>query len=285
MYIVSSQRSSDFSSKMSARSMSHLSPVEKKRFPDGELYIRILDNLQDQDVAVVGNTRSEEDILELLFLLNAAKEQNPKSITAVVPFFGYARQHMIYRRGEAISSKVIIQAISQVAERIITVDIHDTASFIFTDRNCINFSPVEAIAKSHRKDSISMVVAPDDGAFEKAKAVGKALSADSMYLVKTRTGPTTVEYDMENLNVKGMNVLVVDDIISTGGTVMKTIEILKSNGAAKVFVAATHGIFLNGSAEKIRKMCDRLSTTDTIVSDYSTINISMDVMDYIGESK
>ena len=66
---------------------------------------------------------------------------------------------------------------------------------------------------------------------------------------------------------------------------MKAIEMLKSSGAAKVFVAATHGLFLNGSAEKIRKMCDRLSTTDTIVSDYSTINISMDVMDYMGESK
>ena len=285
MYIVSSQRSSDFSSKMSARSMSHLSPVEKKRFPDGELYIRIMDNLQDQDVTVVGNTRSEEDILELLFLLNAVKEQKPKSITAVIPFFGYARQHMVYKSGEAISSKVIIRSISEVAEKIVTVDIHDSASFSFTDRECVNFSPVESIARNHRKDSINMVVAPDDGAFEKAKAVAKALGADSMYLEKKRTGPTTVEYEKETMNVKGMNVLVVDDIISTGGTMMKTVEMLKAAGAAKIFVTATHGLFLNGSAEKLRKMCDRLSTTDTIVSDYSTINISMDVMDYMGEKK
>lgn len=270
---------------MAARSMLHLSYVEKKRFPDGEMYIRVPENLRDQDVIAVGNTRTDEEILELLLLLDAIEEQKPSRTTMVVPYFGYSRQHMIYRDGESISSKVLMRAISYSVDRIITVDIHDEASFKYTDRECTDFKAAKTIAKAHRGHGIDLVVAPDDGALKRAEIVGNDLKTPSMFLHKKRINSTTVEYEKQDIDAKGKNILIVDDIISTGGTIMRSVEVLKAAGAKKVFVAATHGLFVNGAAQKISKITDGLSVTDTIMTDYSTMNVSDDVADYIGGIK
>ncbi len=285
MYIVSTQKTSDFAGKMAAKSMLHISYVEKKRFPDGEMYIRVPENLKGQDVIAVGNTRSDEEILELLLLLNAIEEQKPERTTLVVPYFGYSRQHMIYKEGEAISSKVLIRDLSWSVDRIITVDIHDETSFKYTDKECIDFKAARSIARAHRGHGIDMVIAPDDGALKRAEIVGNELKIPSMYLHKKRINSTTVEYEKQDLDVKGKNILIVDDIISTGGTIMRSAEILKASGARKIFVAATHGLFINGAAQKISKITDGLSVTDTIMTDFSTINVSDDVSEYIGGKK
>ncbi|MGP6207754.1 ribose-phosphate diphosphokinase [Cuniculiplasma sp. SKW3] len=285
MYIVSTQKTSDFAGKMAARSMLHLSYVEKKRFPDGEMYVRVPEKLQSQDVIVVGNTRSDEEILELLLLLNAIEEQKPSRTTIVIPYFGYSRQHTIYKEGEAISSKVLMRAISNSVDRIVTVDIHDEASFKYTDKECYDFKAAKTIAKSHRGHGIDMVIAPDDGALKRAEIVSAELKVPSTYLHKKRINSTTVEYEKQDIDVKGKNLLLVDDIISTGGTILRSVEILKNAGAKKIFVAATHGLFVNGAAQKISKVADGLSVTDTIMTDYSTMNVSDDVADYLGGNK
>ncbi len=274
MYIVSTSRTSEFAKNMMTRSSMKGVGVERKVFPDGERYFRILEDLSGKEVAVVGNTNNDSEILELLFLLDAVREDNPSKLIAVIPYFGYARQHMIYKKGEAISAKVLISSISEYADEIVTVDIHDTSSYRYSKRKCRDFHASGSIADYFREKNIDLVMAPDDGAFFRAKEVADILGCKSGFMNKKRIDATTVEYNMDHIDASGMKVLLVDDIISTGGTILRSMEIIKNSGASAVFVSATHGLFINNVDRKIASECVELAVSDTIKSGYSKINVS-----------
>lgn len=281
MYIVSTSRTGEFAKNMMTSNSMKEVEVERKVFPDGERYFRLLEDLGDREVAVVGNTNIDSDILELSFLLDAAREEHPSKLIAVIPYFGYARQHMIYKKGEAISAKVLIASISEYADEIITIDIHDTSSFRYSKSKCRDFHASASIADYFKEKNIDLVMAPDDGAFFRAKEVADILGCKSGFMNKKRIDATTVEYNMDHLDASGMRVLLVDDIISTGGTILRSMEIIKNSGASAVFVSATHGLFINDSARKIAAECAELVVTDTIKSSYSKINVSRKLSDFI----
>ncbi len=274
MYIVSTSRTGEFAKNMMTSSSMKGVGVERKVFPDGERYFRILEDLSGKEVAVVGNTNNDSEILELLFLLDAVREDNPSKLIAVIPYFGYARQHMIYKKGEAISAKVLISSISEYADEIVTVDIHDTSSYRYSKRKCRDFHASGSIADYFREKNIDLVMAPDDGAFFRAKEVADILGCKSGFMNKKRIDATTVEYNMDHIDASGMKVLLVDDIISTGGTILRSMEIIKNSGASAVFVSATHGLFINNVDRKIASECVELAVSDTIKSGYSKINVS-----------
>ena len=274
MYIVSTSRTGEFAKNMMTSSSMKGVGVERKVFPDGERYFRILEDLSGKEVAVVGNTNNDSEILELLFLLDAVLEDNPSKLIAVIPYFGYARQHMIYKKGEAISAKVLISSISEYADEIVTVDIHDTSSYRYSKRKCRDFHASGSIADYFREKNIDLVMAPDDGAFFRAKEVADILGCKSGFMNKKRIDATTVEYNMDHIDASGMKVLLVDDIISTGGTILRSMEIIKNSGASAVFVSATHGLFINNVDRKIASECVELAVSDTIKSGYSKINVS-----------
>ncbi|MCL6014168.1 MAG: ribose-phosphate diphosphokinase [Candidatus Thermoplasmatota archaeon] len=274
MYIVSTSRTGEFAKNMMTSSTMKGVGVERKVFPDGERYFRILEDLSGKEVAVVGNTNNDSEILELLFLLDAVREDNPSKLIAVIPYFGYARQHMIYKKGEAISAKVLISSISEYADEIVTVDIHDTSSYRYSKRKCRDFHASGSIADYFREKNIDLVMAPDDGAFFRAKEVADILGCKSGFMNKKRIDATTVEYNMDHIDASGMKVLLVDDIISTGGTILRSMEIIKNSGASAVFVSATHGLFINNVDRKIASECVELAVSDTIKSGYSKINVS-----------
>lgn len=255
-----------------------------KRFPDGEMYVRIEDDIKGKDVVVVGSTRSDENLVEMLLTLNAAREASPRKLLAVFPYFGYSRQHRMYHPGEAISSKIMVQSLSLSVDGMYAVDLHDEESLEFTEKPFSNLKIVDSIGDHFRKHGVDFVVSPDDGGSERAEAVAQYLGIKSFYLDKVRIDSTTVQMKMPDVDVKGKNVLLVDDIISTGGTIMKCARIMKEHGASEVYISAVHGIFTGEAGTKIKEAADEVAVTDTLESEFSSISVAPEVSRAIMEA-
>jgi len=199
-------------------------PLDFKRFPDGEAYIRIDGDIQDEHVAVVQSTfPTDPHLIELFLLLDTVKELDASKITAIVPYLAYARQDKRFRPGEAISIKTIIRLIENIGvDELYTI----------------------------KKDPY--VVSPDQGAEFLAKEVAETLRADVSSCFKKRDLITgEIETEEVKLNVKGRDTVIVDDIISTGGTIVNATKMLKSQGARRVFVGATHALLIQNARTRI----------------------------------
>ncbi len=248
-----------------------------RRFPDGELYVRIGSEMSGKDVAVVGSTRTDENIIEMMFTLNAAREALPRRLIAVVPYFGYSRQHRLYNSGEAVSSKVMAQAISQYVDKLYAVELHDEQTLTYSQKPFENIQIIKSVAKHFKNHGIDYVVSPDDGGADRAKALSEILGVPSFHLEKVRLDDRTVQMEVPDIEIRNKKVLLVDDIISTGGTIMRSAGIMREKGASKVYMSAVHGIFTNHSDEKIREMADEIAVTDTIESEFSSISVAEEV--------
>ena len=277
MIIIPSSSSERLAQKVSVITGAGFSAVERKRFPDGEMYVRITDDLRGKDAAVIGNTRSDADFLELLLLLNAAKEAGAKTVTAVVPYYGYSRQHKIYKEGEPVSSKVLTKAIEEFSDRIICVEIHDPETMSFASKPFHNLSVVRTVSEYFRNRKIDIILSPDDGGFDRASKMGEILGLPAHYIDKKRIDSKTVEMHLPKVDFSGKSVLLVDDIISTGGTIIKAVKLLKENGVSKVSVSAVHGIFAKDSDKAISDLVDELAVTDTIETSHSLISVADDI--------
>jgi len=253
-----------------------------KRFPDGELYVRILDNISGKDVIIVQTTYPDQNIIELFLLQNAAEEADAKTITVVIPYYGYARQDTKFQDGEAISAKALANLISLSADKVITVDPHKDHILNFFSTSAYSCSAVTEIAKYLLEKQIDMVLAPDKGAVDRAKKASEIINCEFDYMEKTRIDGTTVEIKPKNLDAKNKNVAIIDDIISTGGTMALSIKELKKQGAKKIFVACTHGLFAGDAVKKLSTAgCEEIISTDTIMSDFSKVKIAPTLIDVL----
>jgi len=277
MYIVPSSTAYNLSRRLANILSCNVSSVTKKRFPDNEMYLRINEDLNNEDVIVIGNTRSDSDIIEYLLLLDAVKEENPKSITAVIPFFGYARQHMRYNNGEPVSSKVFTQAINNYADKIISIELHDDQTLNYSNIPFIDLKIIKPVYNYFRNKKIDYVISPDDGGYERAKVIASKLTIPAYYIDKKRIDSKTVKMDLPDVDFNNKNILLLDDIISTGGTIIKAAKLLKKNNANKIYACAIHGVFALNSNEIIEKYVDELVVTDTIETKYSNITIADDI--------
>lgn len=279
MIIVAGSSSGILATKISNETGSVIAEVERRRFPDGELYLRILNDLQGQDVMLISSTRSDENIIETMLLIDAVRECNPRHVTAVIPYFGYARQHMRYKNGEPVSSKVWTYVLAKFADQIVSIDIHDEQTLSYSSKPFININIIDSIVSHYSSRGIDFVASPDDGGSKRAEEISDKLQTDHFYLEKNRIDSSTVEMKFPDVDVREKNILVVDDIISTGGTIIKAVKLIKERGAAKVYVAAVHGIFMQGSQEKIGEIADDLAVTDTIESKSSKISIAKEILE------
>ncbi len=274
MYIVPSSTAYNISRRLANILSCNVSNVIRKRFPDNEMYLKIIEDLKGQDVIVIGNTRSDSDIIEYLLLLDAVKEEEPQSITAVIPFFGYARQHMRYNNGEPVSSKVFTEAINIYADKIISVELHDEQTLTYSKVPFINLKIIDPVYKYFLNKNIDYVISPDDGGYERAKTIASKLDLPAYYINKKRIDSKTVKMELPEVDYSNKNILLTDDIISTGGTIVRATKLLKENNANKIYACAIHGVFALNSNEKIEKYVDELIVTDTIETKYSNITIS-----------
>jgi len=275
MYIIGGTASKTVAEDLSHALDAPLANTISKRFPDEEFYIRILDDVSGEHVIIVQTTYPDHNIVELFLLQNAVEESGAKEISIVIPYFGYARQDTKFQEGEPISAKAIANLISLNADKVITVDPHKEHILDFFSTSAFSCSAVPEIAKYLKEKNIDMILAPDKGALERAKKASEIIECDVDYMEKTRINGSTIKIKPKKFNAKNKNVAIIDDIISTGGTMAKSIQQLKKHGAKNIFVACSHGLFAGDAVKKlVNAGCSEIISTDTVQSDFSRVKIS-----------
>ncbi|ASJ02165.1 ribose-phosphate pyrophosphokinase [Thermococcus profundus] len=256
-----------------------LGKVEIRKFPDGEKYVRVLSFGEEATVVQSTYKPQDENILEALILGDALRESGFDRLRLVVPYLAYSRQDRVTKEGEPVSVRAVMRALGLYYDELYVVDVHNPKTLRFFPGKAVNLSPARAIAEYFReKLGEGIVLAPDKGARERAKAVAEKLGLEFSHFEKKRISPTEVQMRPVDIEVEGRNVLIVDDIISTGGTMIKAANLLRDMGAGKVFVAATHGVFAEGAIERVSEAVDELAVTNTIPTPVSKISIVPDIV-------
>ena len=247
--------------------------VINKRFPDGERYVRVLRNVAGHDVTVVQNTFPDESIVELLLILEALRESGAKSITTIIPYMGYARQERTFQRGEAISARAIARPVGALSDRVFTISVHTDEVLSFFGCPTQDIDGLQEAVRYLKGFKPGLVVAPDEGAREWCARAAKELKAPLHVMSKIRVDDRTVETDSGKVKVKGLTVVILDDIIFTGGTIASAARLLKNAGAGQVLAACTHGLFIEDAANRLR-VCDDILSSDTLEGVYTRYSIA-----------
>jgi len=278
MFVVGGSASKLLSKELAKSLKAKLATVEIKRFPDDECYVRIEEDLDGEDVFLVQTTWPDRNIIELFILQDAIMEFDIGSLTTVVPYYGYARQDKQFKRGEPISARALAKLIQLNTDEFITVDVHTpTVIDWFDDVSAKNVPGYPAIGRHLKSKGVQLVLSPDEGRAENAKRVADVVGCDADFLVKERLDGETVQITPKTLAVKGRNVAIVDDIISTGGTIAKAAEQLKEQGAAKIYAMCTHGVFAGDALTRLKAVCDEICSTDTIENPTTCVSVASEI--------
>jgi len=285
MYVVPGSASKSIASHLVREISADIADVEIRRFIDGECYVRVKSDLKGEDVIIVQNTYPDENIIETILLKSAVKDMEPKSITLVIPYLGYARQDRKFQDGEAVSAKALARILSIDVDLVITVDPHKNYIVDFFETKASFCSAVPEIAKYLLPKDIDVVLAPDKGAVERAEEAAKILGCESDFLEKKRISDEIVEMKPKEIEVKKKTVAIVDDIISTGGTMAKAVEEIRKQGAKDVYVACTHGLFIGNAIDKINRAgATEIISTDTIENAYSKVKVAPQIAKTLKEN-
>jgi ribose-phosphate pyrophosphokinase len=242
------------------------------RFSDGEVTVELHQNVRARDVFVVQSTcaPTNENLMELLIMVDALKRASAERISAVIPYFGYARQDRRPRSSRVpISAKVVANLLQTVGvERVLTMDLHADQIQGFFDIPVDNIyaSPVLLGDLRQKNYENLMVVSPDVGGVVRARALAKQLNCDLAIIDKRRPKPNVSEVMHVIGDIEGRNCVIMDDMIDTAGTLVKAAEVLKDRGAQKVYAYCTHPIFSGPAIERISKgdALDEVVITNTI---------------------
>ena len=248
-----------------------LGQASVSRFSDGEVTVEIQQNVRARDVFVVQPTCSptNENLMELLIMVDALKRASARRITAVIPYFGYARQDRRPRSTRVpISAKVVANLLETVGvERVLTMDLHADQIQGFFDIPVDNIyaSPVLLTDLKSRNYPELVVVSPDVGGVVRARALAKQLGCDLAIIDKRRPRANVSEVMHIIGEIEGRNCVIMDDMIDTAGTLVKAAEVLKDRGAGKVYAYCTHPVFSGPAIERIQNsMLDEVVITNTI---------------------
>jgi len=230
--------------------------VSAYNFSDGETFCQIDENVRGSDVFIVQPTCEpvNQNLMELLIMLDSFKRSSASRVTAVLPYYGYARQDKKDKPRVPITAKLVADLISRAgADRVLTMDLHadQIQGFFDVPVDHLFAAPVLLEAVRELKIPDLVVVSPDAGGVERARAIAKRLDAGLAIIDKRRTAPNTAEVMHLIGDVEGCNALVVDDIIDTAGTLTKSVEALKSKGAERVLAAGVHGILSGPALQRI----------------------------------
>ena len=242
-----------------------------RNFSDGEIYVEINENIRGNSIFLIQSVSSpaNDNLMELLLCIDALKRSSAKNITAVIPYFGYARQDRKVVPRTSISAKLVSNLITKAgADRIVTVDLHAGQIQGFFDIPVDNLFATPIFAR-HVKKKIKrknmICVAPDVGGTERARALGKLLNVGLAIVDKRRPKPGQSQVMNVIGDVKGKTCIIVDDIIDSGGTIVNAAKALKDRGAKEVYVYITHGVLSGEAVKKIKSsVIKNLVITDTI---------------------
>ena len=242
-----------------------------RKFSDGEIYVEINENIRGNSIFIIQSISSpaNDNLMELLLLVDALKRSSAKNITAVIPYFGYARQDRKVVPRTSISAKLVSNLITKAgADRVVTVDLHAGQIQGFFDIPVDNLFATPIFARHVRKRIKSkniICVAPDVGGTERARALSKLINAGLAIVDKRRPKPGQSQVMNVIGDVKEKTCVLVDDIIDSGGTIVNAAKALKDRGAKEVYVYITHGVLSGEAVKKIKaSVIKNLVITDTI---------------------
>ncbi len=242
------------------------------RFSDGEVAVQINENVRGSDVFIIQSTcaPTNDNLMELVVMIDAMRRASAGRITAVIPYFGYARQDRRVRSARVpITAKVVADFLSNVGvDRVLTIDLHAEQIQGFFDVPVDNIFGTPVLMEDMKSRNLEdpVVVSPDLGGVVRARATAKMLDDTDIAIVDKRRPRANVSEVMNLIgDVKGRDCVIVDDMIDTGGTLCKAAEALKERGAKRVFAYATHAVFSGKAAENIKNsVLDQVVITDSI---------------------
>ncbi|MDD5147970.1 MAG: ribose-phosphate pyrophosphokinase [Candidatus ainarchaeum sp.] len=247
-----------------------LGRIEIKRFADGEKYVRFLENIRGKDVFLIQGTSNpvNENLMELLVMIDAARRSSAARITAVMPYFGYARQDRKAASREPITAKLVASIISKAgADRVITLDLHSGQIQGFFDIPLDNLTASMMLMDyiKHKNLDNLLVVAPDAGAAKNSTKIAEKLGTELAIVNKKRAKHNEAEAAHIIGEVEGRNCVLFDDMIDTAGTICGVAEAIKKAGAKEIMVCASHGLFSGQALERISKApISEVIVTDSI---------------------
>lgn len=252
----------------------HLLRLEHKLFPDGESYIRFEGSVEGEDVVVFQGLHPPQDkhLTELLLMADLLKDMGASKVTAVIPYMAYARQDRRFRDGEAVSILTVLKMLKAAGvDEALTVNIHSPWVLENAPLKVVNLDATGLLAVSLTGlvGGRTLVLSPGKKGLEMASATASILDAE-YGVIESRRDTVTGEVAVElGLDPSGRDVVLVDDVVSTGGTMAKCVELVKRRGAEKVLVACVHGLFIGDAAEKIQRAgASMMVATDTIPNPY-----------------
>lgn len=246
-----------------------LGRCEIKTFSDGEIWVKYSDNIRGSDVFIIQSTiPPAENLLELLIMIDAAKRASARKVAAVIPYFGYARQDRKDQPRVSITAKLVANLITEAgADRVITMDLHAPQIQGFFDIPVDHLYSSAVLVKHFKKLKIPnlAVASPDVGGIKMARAYAKRLEADLIVIDKRR--PKQNEAEVMNIigDAHGKNILIVDDLIDTAGTLCNAVRALQDAGAKDVYAACTHAVLSGSAIQRIENSrLKRIVVTDTL---------------------
>ena len=287
MPVVSGSSSRDVATSLAPLMGMQYIELESRRFPDGEGYVRVpsdaIDAVRSEPVVLVSNTYPDSGIVNTVLLLEAIAEvrrgnlsnlkgEEPQNMEDVgsgvylaIPYYGYSRQDKRFSKGEAVSARVIADILARGCDGIAILDLHEPAVLKDMEIPIEFVSSMPEIAELLQTEvSPDFVLSPDKGAIARATEVAGLIGCDFSYLEKTRIDAHTIEHTPKDLDVDGKVVAIVDDMISTGGTICRASDALRRQGATEVHAACTHGLFTGGAILRLSNHVDGVHSTDSL---------------------
>lgn len=238
------------------------------RFPEGEIHLQILENIRGKDVFIIQPTcsPSNDNLMELLIMIDAARRASAKRVTAVLPYFGYARQDRKDKPRVPITAKLVANLlVTAGADRILAMDLHAGQIQGFFDIPVDHLYAITILSSYFKDKNLPnlTVVSPDVGGVKMARAYSKVLGAPLAIVDKRRDGPLKVSVMSIIGDVSGQNVVLVDDLVSTGGSLVEAAQALKDAGALNIYACIVHPVLAGPAIERINKSCIK----EIVVSD------------------
>ncbi len=269
--------------------------IESRKFPDGEGYVKIPTEsfraIRSEPVILVSNTFPDSGIMRTILMLEAIndirkgdlanfKQEGEQKMDDVgpgvylaVPYYGYARQDKRFSAGETVSARVISDILKRSCDGMVILDLHEPKVLDGSDFPMVFVSSMPEIARI-LEDEVNpdFILSPDKGAIDRATQVAKIGGWEFSYLEKTRIDAHTIEHQAKDLDVNGKVVAIVDDMISTGGTICRASDALRRQGAKAVYAACTHGLFTGGALSRLANHVDGVYTTDSLKNPRSVVS-------------
>jgi ribose-phosphate pyrophosphokinase len=267
--VISGKANPELSGKISDYLGTELCKINVGRFADGEIYVHIEENIRGKDVFIIQPTFPPADnLMELLIITDACCRASAKRITAVIPYYGYARQDRKDQPRVPITAKLVANLITvSGTDRVLALELHAAQIQGFFDIQVDNLFAAPVLLKYIRgkKTNNLTVVSPDVGGTKMGRAFAKRLDASLAIADKRRTGADAAEIMNIIGDVKGKDIIILDDMISTAGTITQAAEALREAGAERIMAAATHPVFAGDALDRLERSCiDEVVVTNSI---------------------